>query len=48
MPMMLADVIQRFEEMRNIPNDVPATIADVAAALYGDRTGIWSAYYVRW
>jgi len=48
MPMMLADVIQRFEEMRNIPNDVPATIADVAAALYGDRKGIWSAYYVRW
>lgn len=48
MPMMLADAIQRFEEMRNIPNDVPATISEVAAALYGDRKGIWSAYYVRW
>jgi len=48
MPMMLADVIKRFEEMRNIPNDVPSTVSEVAAALYGDRTGIWSAYYVRW
>lgn len=48
MPMMLADVIERFEEMRNIPNDVPATISEVAAALYGDRKGVWSAYYVRW
>jgi hypothetical protein len=48
MPMMLADAIERFEEMRNIPNDVPATISEVAAALYGDRKGIWSAYYIRW
>ena len=48
MPMMLADVIKRFEEMRNIPNDVPSVVSEVAAALYGDRKGIWSAYYVRW
>jgi hypothetical protein len=48
MPMMLADVIQRFEGMRNIPNDVPSVVSEVAAALYGDRKGIWSAYYVRW
>ena len=48
MPMMLADVIRRFEEMRNIPNDVPSVVSEVAAALYGDRKGIWSAYYVRW
>ena len=48
MPMMLADVIKRFEEMRNIPNDVPSTVSAVASALYGDRKGIWSAYYVRW
>jgi hypothetical protein len=48
MPMMLADVIKRFEEMRNIPNDVPSVVTAVAAELYGDRKGIWSAYYVRW
>lgn len=48
MPMMLADVIKRFEEMRNIPNDVPSVVSAVAGDLYGDRKGIWSAYYVRW
>ena len=48
MPMMLADVIKRFEEMRNIPTDVPSVVSAVAAELYGDRKGIWSAYYVRW
>jgi hypothetical protein len=48
MPMVLADVIQRFEGMRNIPEDVPSVVSEVAAALYGDRKGIWSAYYVRW
>jgi hypothetical protein len=48
MPVMLADVIKRFEEMRNIPTDVPSVVSNVAAALYGDRKGIWSAYYVRW
>ena len=48
MPMVLADVIRRFEEMRNIPTDVPSVVSAVAADLYGDRKGIWSAYYVRW
>jgi hypothetical protein len=48
MPMMLADVIKRFEEMRNIPTDVSSVVSAVAADLYGDRKGIWSAYYVRW
>lgn len=48
MPMMLDDVIRRFEQMRNIPTDVPSVVTAVAAELYGDRKGIWSAYYVRW
>ena len=48
MPMTLANVLERFEKMRNIPNDVPSVISAVAADLYGDRKGIWSAYYVRW
>jgi hypothetical protein len=47
-PLMLTDAIKRFEGMRNIPSDVPATVEAVAAALYGDRNGTWSAHYIQW
>lgn len=47
-PIMLADAIQRFEGMRNIPGDVTAAVNAVASTLYGDRRGTWSAHYVAW
>ena len=47
-PMTLADAIKRFEGMRDIPNDLRASIQAVATALYADRNGTWSAHYVPW
>ena len=47
-PLMLSDAITRFEGMRSIPTDVASSVEAVAAALYGDRNGVWSAHYVPW
>ena len=47
-PLMLADAIQRFETMRNIPGDMTAAVNAIASTLYGDRKGIWSAHYIAW
>lgn len=47
-PLMLADAIQRFETMRNIPSDMSVAVNAVASTLYGDRRGTWSAHYIAW
>lgn len=43
-----AELLDRLSAMAVTADDVPATLAGVASALYPDRSATWSGHYTRW